>query len=202
MDTPLTQTDKTNPEGSRNGRMEPKRLVMWLYVVSMTMMFAGLTSAVLVSMADNQAKGLWKEFQLPRTFIVSTIIIILSSLTLHWAYLSAKREKFSRLTTALWITVLLGVAFLTSQFVAFAELVSMNVYLVGSVSGSFVYVLTALHGVHIVAGVITLIVMLIKAIRYKIRSNKTLGLEMSMIFWHALGVLWIYLYVFLSNYYL
>lgn len=200
MDSPTTSLGQKE-SSMDNIRNNPKRLLMWLYIGSMVMLFAALTSALLVSMADNKAHGRWVDFSLPDSFIISTILVVLSSGTLHWAYLGAKSEKFSQLTNGLWITVLLGIAFLTSQFIAFSELVAKKIFIVGSVSGSFVYVITGFHGLHLFAAIIALIVMLIKAIQFKIRKQKMLGLELATIFWHSLGILWIYLYIFLSNYY-
>lgn len=173
--------------------MHPKKFALWLFIVTVIMIFAALTSAYMVRQAD----GNWLIFDLPNLFIITTAIILVSSGTMHWAYLSVKKDNLESAKLAMGITTLLGVAFLIGQYLAWGELVKNNIYLVGNPSGSFVYVISGLHGLHIVGGLVFLIVVLISVFQLKIHSKKLLRVEMCATYWHFLDGLWLYLFVFL-----
>lgn len=176
----------------------PVKFVMWLYIGSIIMIFAALTSALLVSRADNLLNGSWAVVTMPIGFSVTTAIIILSSLSLLWATKGAKDNNLSQLNLGIWITIFLGILFLIGQVISYNQLMAAKVFLVGNVSGSFLYVITGIHAVHLVGGLIFLVVLAIQALRLRVNSEKILSLELCNIFWHALGLLWIYLFVFLS----
>lgn len=173
--------------------MHPKKFALWLFMVSSAMLFAAWTSAYIV----RQSNGEWMIFDLPQLFWVTTGIILLSSVSMHWAYLSAKHDKVKSLRTGIVITLVLGTAFLTGQFFAWSELVSNSVHFVGNPSGSFVYVLSGVHGLHIVSGLVFLVIVLISALPFKINSKNMLSIEMCTTYWHFLDGLWLYLFVFL-----
>lgn len=173
--------------------MHPKKFALWLFIVTVVMIFAALTSAYIV----RQSEGNWLEFDLPEIFWYSSGIIVLSSLTFHWAYISAKNDNLQNLRIGMVITFLLGIIFLVSQWYGWAALVERDVYFVGNPAGSFLYVFTGLHGLHLVSGVIFLIIVLILSFRYKVHSKQLASLEMCVTFWHFLGGLWLYLFMFL-----
>jgi cytochrome c oxidase subunit 3 len=173
--------------------MNPKKFILWLFIVSIVMIFAALTSAYIV----RQAEGNWLEYELPQMFYISTALIFLSSLSMHWALLSAKKDNFFNVKLGLAITLVLGMVFLYTQVQAWAQLVEMNVFFVGNPSGSFVYVLSGVHGFHIISGVIFLIIVLISSFRDRVHSKNLDTIEMSATYWHFLDGLWIYLFVFL-----
>lgn len=173
--------------------VHPKKFAMWLFIVSVFMVFAGLTSAYIVK----QAEGNWLIFELPQLFWINTGIILVSSATMHWAYMAARRDNLEMAKLAISITTILGVAFLVGQFMAWGDLVANKIYLVGNTSGSFVYLLSGLHGLHIVGGVVYLLIILVAVFRYKIHSKNLVPIEMCATYWHFLDVLWLYLFVFL-----
>jgi cytochrome c oxidase subunit III len=173
--------------------MHPKKFALWLFMVTVVMVFAALTSAYIV----RQAEGNWFEFTLPDIFYYTTGILILSSLSLHWSYVSAKRDNLRQLKTGMLITVILGLGFLIGQWYSWVALVDKDVYFVGNPSGSFLYVFTGLHAIHLISGVIFLIIVLISSYRYKVHSQEMVPMEMCATYWHFLGGLWIYLFMFL-----
>lgn len=116
---------------------------------------------------------------------------------MHWAYVAAKRDNLEMVKVAMAITTILGVAFLVGQVLAWGELVARNVYFVGNPSGSFVYVLSGLHGLHIAGGVAFLLITLVAAFRFQVHSKSLNLIEMCATFWHFLDALWLYLFVFL-----
>src|SRR5690606_2595362 len=173
--------------------MHPKKFALWLFIVSVVMIFAGLTSAYIV----RQGEGNWLEFELPQILWLTSGIIVLSSISMHWAYLSAKKDQLDQLKLALGVTTALGIAFLVGQWYSSVALSDMDVYFVGNPAGSFLYVLTGLHAIHLISGVIFMIIVLISSFKYKIHSKRLTSLEMCATYWHFLGALWLYLFMFL-----
>ncbi len=170
-----------------------KKLLLWVGIGSMVMLFAGLTSAYIV----RKMEGEWKPFNLPLAFYFSTAIIILSSVTINMALSYARKDKLVQSKQFLFLTFLLGCGFVFSQVMGWGALVGQGIYLVGNPSGSFLFVLTGLHIVHLVGGIIALIVVNIRAVMNKYNSQNTLGIELSASYWHFLDLLWIYLFLFL-----
>src|SRR5690606_29143987 len=171
-------------EAKKPRSMHPKKFAIWLFMASVMMVFAALTSAYIV----RQAEGNWMVFDLPSLFWINTGIILVSSVTLHWGYISAKRDDLATVKLAVGITTILGVGFLVGQWFAWEQMVAANVYLVGdrpaAVSGSFVYVISGLHGLHIVSGIVFLLIVLVAAFRYEIHSKNLTRMEMCLTYWH------------------
>ncbi len=176
--------------------MNPQKFALWLLIVSIVMMFAAMTSAYIV----RRAEGNWLEVEIPFIMYVSTGVILLSSITMHWAYLSARRDNLQTLKVALLVTTLLGLAFVAAQWHSRTVLRQEGVFFGGELSnpgGSFIYVLAGLHVFHLITGVIFLFVVLVSAFGYKVHSKNMNLIEMSATYWHFLDALWIYLFVFL-----
>ena len=173
--------------------VNPKVFTMWLFIVSIIMFFAALTSAYLV----RKAEGNWVEFELPNLFYYSTAVLLGSSASMHFAYLAAKKDQFNALRLSISITFVLGLLFLVMQYYGWAQLVEMNVYFVGNPSGSFVYVFSGLHGLHLISGLVVLLVALVAAFRLRINAKALTQIKICSTYWHFLDILWLYLFVFL-----
>lgn len=176
--------------------MNAKKFGMWLFLASVMMMFMSITSAYIV----RQAEGNWVYFDLPSLFYVTTIIIVVSSVTMQLAYFAVKKDNASAAKTMMLITTIFGVAFVVGQFMGWRQLVSNSVYLVGNPSGSFLYILTGLHGLHVISAVAFLLIMLSAIFNGKAHSGNMTKMEMCTTYWHFLGGLWLYLFVFLLLY--
>ena len=116
---------------------------------------------------------------------------------MQWAYFAARKNEIGLVRNLVIVTSILGVGFLVGQFKAWGALVSNSIYFIGNPSGSFLYVLTGLHGLHIVSAVIFLLIVLNSAVRKRIHSKNMAQMEMCTTYWHFLGGLWIYLFIFL-----
>jgi len=173
--------------------MHPRKFGMWLFMVTVFMVFAALSSAYIV----RRAEGNWAFFELPALFWINTIVILISSATLHWAYLSAKKDNLESVKIATIITAVLGIAFMVGQYLAWSELVKNSIHLVGNPSGSFVYIISGLHGAHVLGGVIYLLILLNSTQNARVHSKSLNQIEMCATYWHFLGGLWLYLFVFL-----
>ncbi|MDX5319828.1 MAG: cytochrome c oxidase subunit 3 [Bacteroidota bacterium] len=174
--------------------VDPKRFNLWLAIISSTMLFAALTSAYIVK----RAEGNWNAFIIPEQFIYSTVIVILSSITMQWAMWAAKRDEIGQVKTAMWSTLILGVAFGISQFMGWNVLVKNNMYFASDdVAVSFFYTITAFHFVHVFGGWIAASRVVWKTYKLEIHKKSLRAISMCATYWHFMGVLWIYLYLFL-----
>jgi cytochrome c oxidase subunit 3 len=173
-----------------------KRFNLWLGMIGMFMMFAALSSGYIVYTAGGVDRGL--KTILPETFIYSTIAIVVSSATMHFAYLAAKNTEFGKQRLLLGATILLGIAFFVLQVEAWGILTDRGIVLVNpNASQSFIYIFTGMHLAHIIAGVLVLTRALIGQLRHIPQVNNVFRMELASVFWHFLGLLWIYIYVFL-----
>lgn len=167
--------------------------LLWVGMVSMVMLFAGFTSGYVV----RQSAQDWMEFSLPGQFVYnSTLFILLSSITMLFSTWAVKNNKLPLLSLGLVATLGLGIAFTISQFNGYAQLVEMGVYAVGqksNVSGSFLYIISGLHLLHLLGGFIALLVTIIKSFLKRYDSENRTGVQLCAMYWHFLGLLWLYL---------
>jgi len=170
-----------------------KKFALWLFIVSICMLFAGLTSAYIVKKSD----GRWLEFDMPDMFLYSTLVLVLSSVAMHWTYLKAKDNSLKAVKIGITATAAIAIAFFYMQYLSWVKLVSQDVFLVGNPSGSFVYIFSGLHLAHLIGGLVFLLVVFLDTMNYKVHSKSMLAIEMCTTYWHFLGGLWIYLYLFL-----
>lgn len=200
MSTLSTNMAQDQHEG--NMPVHPKKFIVWLFMASIVMMFAALSSAYVV----RKGEGNWLEFELPTMFYFSTILILLSSGAFHMGYLSAKKNDRSKIIMWISLAAVFGTGFLLSQYSAWSELYGrkllngFGIVFGGSYSnpsGSFLYVLTGVHGFHIISGLVFVLIVMFLALKGKIHSKALIWVEACGTYWHFLGGLWIYLYIFL-----
>jgi cytochrome c oxidase subunit 3 len=200
MDGVMSSTDQRK-------KIHPHKFALWVAMGSISMMFAGLTSAYVVK----QAGGNWRTFHLPFVFWISTVVILLSSITIILglkAFKNREMIKYKRLITA---TLILGVSFGVLQFAGFSTLYSqpqqvvfngetearyLPVTVAGNPSESFLFIIAGLHLLHILGGVVALVIIYVKTLRKRVKVYNSTGLEIVASYWHFVDVLWIYLFVF------
>lgn len=225
-----------------------KKNVMYFGIVSIVMLFGGLTSAVIVSKGGN----FWVSTKLPVAFWISTGFIVLSGLTAILTRQAIVKDKYDATKFLALITLLLGIGFGISQWVGYQQMVKGGYLLTSriltdegefiptgeygkdfvvtwkgealkyengifykkngpisavenlkltysrNIASSFIYILTFLHLLHMLGGIIYLMVVTIYAFQYRFNSANYLKIKLSNIYWHFLGILWIYLFVFLQ----
>lgn len=179
-------------ERTSNKRMHPHKFTLWVAIGSITMMFAGFTSAYIVK--SNQAG--WQPVQMPKIFFLSTVLILLSSGTIYLAYRAMKNRETGKYKNLVLLTTLLGLGFVATQFLGFNELWNQNITFKESVAGSFFYIITGVHALHVVGGVIALLVIFARAFSTKTKYYSSTPVEVAGIYWHFVDILWIYLFVF------
>lgn len=179
--------------------VHPHKFNLWLAIISLIMVFGGLTSAYLV------ARSMVKQpefFDIPNLIWTNTGIILLSSLSMQFAVWRVRKGDDKQALVGLALTFLMGIAFLIGQWNVYQEMVLGGNYFVDPLraddSVAYFYILTGLHGSHIIAGLIVLAFAIVKtAFKMYKPGKKVLSIEMSAIFWHFLDLLWVYLFVFL-----
>lgn len=173
--------------------------LLYIGIVSIVMLFAGLTSAYVVR-ADN---GNWLVFKLPDIIFISTALIITSSLTMLVAQGAIKKNNLKLTTISLFATLVLGIGFFCSQYLGWKELTAQGIYFMGkasNASGSFLYLIALVHLLHMVGGLIALSVSLTRTVLKRYSSDNFQGIELAAIYWHFLDLLWVYLFLFLYFY--
>lgn len=173
-----------------------KKMMLYFGIVSLIMSFGGLTSAYIVS----STRPDWLTgFSIPVSFLFSTIVLIISSVTFLLAKMAIKKDNHSATAGFLWATLALGLVFIVLQFKGFGEFIGAGYYFTGpssNVTVSFIYIIAFVHILHVVAGLISLLTVLYNHYRKKYSSNDYLGLSLAATFWHFLDFLWIYLILF------
>ena len=172
------------------------KMLLWIGLVSIGMMFAGLTSGYIV----RRGSGTWITFQIPFPFYISTAILLISSITMNMALRAAKKSAYSTTSNTLLLTWVLGLAFGVFQFMGFKAMISQGIFLVGTnsnASGSYLYILALLHIGHVIGGLVALTIAYIKSLRHKYSADNYLGVKLCAIYWHFLDGLWVYLFVFM-----
>jgi cytochrome c oxidase subunit 3 len=174
-----------------------KKNLLWFGIISLTMSFAGLTSAYVVSRERED----WLEtFQIPQAFYISLVVIVLSSITVYFASRTIKKGQDKTGMLLLITTFVLGVLFVYFQFMGFSEILASGYNPTGptsTITTSFIYLIVFLHIAHVVAGLISLLVVIYNHYKQKYKNGKTLGIELAATFWHFVDVVWIYLFLFL-----
>jgi cytochrome c oxidase subunit 3 len=168
---------------------------MWIAIGSIVMMFAGMTSAYIVK--KNQ--GNWLAFELPVVFWYSTAVILASSVTIYLAGLALKSGKLSAYKILITITSILGVVFVNMQWTGFQDLEMRGIALIGTQSNSsssFLFIITGMHMLHVLGGVIALIIMFFRSFLIKKDQINLVPVQTVSTYWHFVDILWIYLFIF------
>lgn len=175
-------------------KIHPHKLALWVAISSIIMMFAAFTSAYVV----RRAAGNWLEFKLPEIFMVSTVVILLSSATIHYAFKGFKQGKEQQYKGLLIATSILGLLFVVLQYQGWEALTAMGATFTVNPSSSFIYVISGLHAAHVLGGIAALAVALTHAfvLPYKPTLRRKQRFELVVHYWHFVDILWVYLMVF------
>lgn len=182
---------------AEDSRIHPHKFTLWVAMGSIIMMFAGLTSAYIVKKSQSN----WLEFSLPIYFIYSTIVILISSITIQLSLKAFKAKEMLQYRKLITVTAILGLLFITLQICGFVNLESRGIPLFGHKSNSatsFLGIITGLHILHVVGGVIAILIIFIKAYISKIKNYSSVPIEIVSTYWHFVDFLWLYLFIFFN----
>lgn len=174
-----------------------KKQLLWIGMGSILMFFGGLTSAYIV----RKPEGNWLEFVLPEYFTFSTVIIVLSSVVLF--FVKGQLRKNNSAFQLVLSVLLLGLLFTFFQFKGWQQLIAQGVYLTGegsNASGSFLYVLTLAHLVHLFGGLIALLYVTIQSKKKVFTIENSLAIDLTSLYWHFLALLWLFVFALLNFY--
>lgn len=201
---------KTLNENKSNFIVHPSKFTLWLFLITVTMLFGAFTSAMVVQRGDSIVKDMWVGFSFPVYFNLSTFTILASSVTMQLAYYYAKKNEITLNRRMLWATFILGALFLTFQFLGYNALVQNNIYLMSEMivddqvfkttTGSFFYVISGVHALHLVGGIFFILATIYSAYKYRVHSKNMLRINLCTTYWHFIGILWVYLYAILNVY--
>ena len=197
MTEKLTQEELKKRYAEERARMlKAKKMMLWFGIISLTMSFAGLTSAYVVS---KEREDWIQDFQLPEAFYISLGTILLSSLTYYWAKKTIQQGLYKKAMILLLTTFVLGVIFILLQFKGFSQFIESGYYFTGSestITTSFIYLIVWLHLAHIFAALLSLVIVIYNHYKQKYNAQNMLGVTLSATFWHFVDILWIYLFLF------
>ncbi len=170
------------------------KLGLWLFLGVVAMLFAAFTSAYLVRMPLPD----WRTIPKPPILWLNTIVLLVSSAIAQWALTSARKGKLDNLRKGLLLTTILGAAFVVGQLIAWRQLAEAGIYLQTNPASSFFYLLTAMHGLHLLGGIIALVWVTAKAWRKEFATHRYLAVELCITYWHFLAFVWIWLFALMS----
>jgi cytochrome c oxidase subunit 3 len=179
---------------------EKSRLLTGFLLLVVAMTFGGLMAAYVV-LATNRSLE-WQPFALPIQVWISTAIIIISSITYHFAKLKLDRDQREIAKKWFVVTTVFGAAFISSQILAWLELTKRGLYMQGNPYAGFFYILTAVHAAHVLGGIVALGSILLRV--WQPTSNEDAVLKRRSIaqvvgwYWHFMGAIWIALFLLLG----
>jgi cytochrome c oxidase subunit 3 len=171
------------------------RITMWVLLAAIVMMFAALSSVYIMSSEEQR-----RPVAMPRMFLVSTALILGSSWTFQRAKRSLQRAKTSVHIKWLLLTLALGLGFLTSQLIGWRELARAGVYFKSDPRSTFFYLVTALHGAHLIGGIGLVLFLLIRTRKFifALEDEKhSAWTSVVGLYWHTMDGIWLWLFVLL-----
>lgn len=183
-------------------RREPFQFMLWLGILSSTLLFLFILVVFVKKEFENQEIPL----QLPFTFWLSTLFILASSVTLRLSANLLEKQDFPAYRNMLLITNILGLAFLSSQLWGWMFLFQQNIFPSNNTGGSFIYILSGLHLIHTLGGVVALSMVYSRSMRNRtfvdsfvdsVNPPSRLRLKLTSLYWHFVDVVWIVIFAFL-----
>lgn len=180
--------------------VDKSRVVAGFVLLIVIMTFGGIIGAYVVISTNSTAE--WQPFELPIQVWISTAIILISSISYHFAKLLTDKDEQQQARKWLIVTTVLGAAFISSQLLAWLAMVNRGLYVRGNPYAGFFYILTAIHAIHVIGGIVALGVVLLRGWyptkdpdEYRYRKNLTTTVGW---YWHFMGGLWIVLFTLLG----
>lgn len=190
------------PGFSPEDAIEPHkyRIGMWVGLVGIAMLFVALTSAYIVRQMPPESADqayTWEWITMPSVLWLTTAVILLSSLSVELARRALKKGEHAKFRDWIMVTTVLGALFLIGQLIAWRQLAAQGTYINTNPHSSFFYLLTSLHGVHLLGGLIGLAYVTVGALRFRIGVMKQTLVDVTALYWHFMDGLWVYLFLLL-----
>ena len=176
--------------GGRGAHRRASITGLMVLLAASVMFFSAFTSAFFVRRGMSND---WSTTPMPRILWLNTGVLVASSLAIELArraLRSGHRAAFNRYWTG---ATILGALFLCGQYAAWQELQSAGFFLASNPSSSFFYLLTCVHAVHLVGGIMALSYIDVQAFLLRLGPGKRTAVDVSAYFWHFLDAIWIFL---------
>jgi cytochrome c oxidase subunit 3 len=171
------------------------KLGLWVFLAVLTSLFALFFSAYAMRMH----LGDWSSLPKPKLLWVNTGVLILTSVAMQWTVTAARREQVDTVKLGLMAGGVLTLIFLAGQLVVWRQLNDAGYFLRTNPANAFFYVLTALHGVHLLGGLVAWGRTAGKVWRGMEVANVRMSVELCAIYWHFLLVVWLLLFALLLS---
>jgi len=194
--------EKIDQFGKNFNRLKKSHVFVVLAMVSITILFLTL----LLAYSFSKPQWTWEQFGFPKVFLMSTLVLTASSFTGNKSIQYFKKEEDQNFSKSIKYTLWLGLIFIILQVIGWFQLTKQGIYLAGKPDGSYLYVISALHALHLIAGVLMLSYIFlkirkmvadpIKKLLYFSDKTELNFLQLSMAYWHFVDILWVFLLLF------
>ena len=199
------ETQVAAPEGAGFEGLAPKRIGLWVFLAVITSLFGLFLSAYYMRMGAHgghatQGPADWTAIRDPGILWFNTIVLIVASLAMQSARGSVTRGQLEQARLRLFAAGLLTAGFLIGQMVAWRQLRLSEVFSPGNPAVAFFYVLTAVHGLHLLGGLFVWTRTLARSMKKDIEAiDLRLSVELTTVYWHYLLLVWLGLFAVLLS---
>lgn len=183
--------------------MHPHKMLIWLAVIGSALIFAFLLVAFTYT---HISLGSTLVFEFPKAFVVSTFLLLISSFAIRGVVTAFKEDRLRDVRRQLALTLLFGISFIVSQFVGWQQLMVQNIDLSQEVGVSYLYALSGLHVLHLLAAITYVSYLYVRFLRVSrdpvqaliLQTNPYEGVKLGMatILWHFMDLLWFVLFFY------
>jgi len=190
-------------------RLRRARLGLFVALIPVVMLFVSFTSAYVVRQGlptlDPRTNNLtrdWIPVALPRLLLLNTFVLLVSSVSMELARRQIRARAMMETASAgtqieipwLGMTVILGLAFLFGQWMAWKQLAANGFYVSTTPSSSFIYLLTGAHGAHLLGGIVALFIAGVASLLHRSLKTRSIVVDVTAWYWHFMAVLWVYIF--------
>jgi cytochrome c oxidase subunit 3 len=186
--------DDFGGRGSSGVPINNYRLGLWFGLAAILMLFVAFTSAYIYR------EGLsfdWRPLEQLPILWFNTAVLLISSLTIEFSRRALRRDLAASFDRWFTVTMLLGITFLAGQYVAWKQLAARGIYLGTNPHSSFFYLLTSMHALHLMGGLLAMGYVMRGALRHQYTSQGSAAVDVTAIYWHFMDGLWVYLFLLL-----
>jgi cytochrome c oxidase subunit 3 len=182
--------------GGKRFSKDTYRITVWILMAAIVMMFVALASSYII-LSGNEG---WRPMRMPRAFIVSTGLILISSITMTAARRQIRQGRRRKYQGWVLLTLLLGIAFLFSQVEGWQQLVTAGAFMSGNPHSSFYYLFTGAHGIHLLGGLTALTYLALRSGQVLVgeaNEKRMAAIDAVTLYWHFMDGLWVCLFLLL-----
>ncbi|WP_027156238.1 cytochrome c oxidase subunit 3 [Mesorhizobium sp. WSM2561] len=181
--------------GLEGSALPTAKIGLGVFLAVVGCLFALFTSAYFMRMALSD----WQALPLPRVLWFNTGVLVLSSIALQCASVAARRGEIDAVRLGLVTAGLTALAFLVGQLVAWRELTADGYLLTANPANSFFYLITGMHGLHILGGLVGLGRTTAVAWNGARPERLRLSVELCAMYWHFLLFVWLAIFALLAG---